>query len=209
MKKIKLLALFTALLMIAFTFVACNGTEEPTDAPEASESGTSAPTDKPTDKPNVPAAEGTVPMFVDGAFVGRLIRKDISDDTDNAFYADIRNALKKAVGKTPSITTDFDKENADAPAILLGNTSYPESMQVYAQLENTSAVAKVVGNKYVIAYTSAKGGAKLLQKITALIEAKAASGNLVIDETWNIQLGAADILGYDDSLLDEYIDLPK
>ena len=213
MRKIKFFALALALVMVLMALVACNNEETPdaTDAPtdKESQNGVNDPTDKPTDKPNVPVADGTVPMFVDGAFVGNLIRKDIADTDDTNFYAELRNALKNAVGKTPSITTDFDKENADAPAILLGNTSYSESMQVYATLENTSAVAKVVGNKYVIAYTSAKGGIKLLQKITALIETKAASGELVIDETWNITLSSADILGYDESLLDEYVDLPK
>lgn len=210
MKNFRLLALVLALVMIMLPLVACNKTEAPEGTEKPSDEATqSGATEASTDKTDVPAADGTVPIFLDGAFVGNVIRKDIADTNDSMFYSDLRNTFKKVVGKTPSIKTDFDKEIADTPAILLGNTSYPESMQVYAGLDTTAAVAKVVGDKYVLAYTSAKAGMKLMQRVLELIETKGASGELVIDESWNITLGSAEILGYDESLLDEYIELPK
>ena len=210
MKKLRLLALLLALVMILVPVVACNTEENPEESGEASADATeNNATEAPTDKPSVPAEEGTVPMFVDGAFVGNLIRKDIADTNDTTFYNDIRNTFKKTVGKTPSIKTDFDKDIVNAPAILLGETTYEESKQIYAELENTSAIARVVGNKYVLAYSSTKAGIKLMQKVLELIQTKGANGEVIIDESWNIQLGSAEILGYDDSILGEYIELPK
>ena len=212
MKHTKIIALIMAISMLFLTLASCNSSKQEEAKPteeNKTESPTQQPTEKPTESGTPDAEEGKIVMFADGAFVANLIRKDIVDDTDQTLYNTLRNAFKDSVGKTPSIKTDFEESNKASAAILLGNTDCAESAQVYAELPTTGAVAKVVGNKYVLAYTSSKGGIKLIEKVVARIKAEAANGKIVIDDSWNITVTSLEILGYDESILDSYIELPK
>ena len=213
MKKLKLIALLLAMLMVGAVLASCNGSgdgdssDKGTNAP-----ATDAPTDTPTDVPttDTPATNELV-VFADGAFAASLIRADDADDIALDGYTTLRAAIKNAIGKMPEVSTDFDATTADIPAILLGRTSFAESEEVYSSLKSGEAAAKFVNGKYVIAYTSEQGAARLIETVAKRIASYVRNnpGQIIIDYTWNIKLSVADILGYEADMLSKYIDLPE
>lgn len=239
MKYTRLIALLLVSVMLLGAFAACNSadendaTEKPTnDATNAptgestegagdNNNATEAPTEgadendateKPTENGGavVPATNELV-VFADGAYKASVIRKEDADDDDREAFALLRGAFKNAVGKLPPADTDFDEASATAPAIIIGQTSIPESVTVYETLKTGEAVAKCINGKYVLAYNSVKGYIKLIEKVEEKLQAYVAEnpGEIVIDASWNITLSRADINGYDDGQLSVYLDLPE
>ena len=216
MKYIRLIALLLVSVMLLGAFAACNNdtNDQVTDAPQ----GTNAPTDKPTEKPtdggndneNVPGADELV-VFSDGEYKVKVIRKEDASDDDKDAFASLRAILKNAVGKMPTAGTDFDTESAAAPAILIGETTVAESVEVYSTLKTSTAVAKYINGKYVLAYTSVKGYVKLIEAVEAKLKAYVAAnpGTIVINSDWDITLTSAQINGYDIGNLENYIELPE
>ena len=214
MKKLKLIALLLVGIITLSAFAACNGsnandpTDEPTNAPATNDKN-----NDPTDDSNGNQEDATdeIVLFSGGEFVANVIRADEADDLAKDTYTALRAAIKSAVGKMPEISTDFDTENEDKPAILLGNTSFAESAEAYANLKSNAARAKFINGKYVLAYTSEKGATRLIQEVSKLLAAyvKQNPGKIIIDSSWNIELSAIDILGYDADMLARYIDLPE
>ncbi|MBQ5634552.1 MAG: hypothetical protein IIV11_06695, partial [Clostridia bacterium] len=215
MKYIRLIAILLVSVMLLSAFAACNTDtdDQGTDAPQT----TDAPTDKPTEKPtedsgnndNITDGDQLV-VFGDGAYNVKVVRKEEANDDDKDAFALLRAVLKNAVGKMPPAATDFDADSATVPAIVIGKTTVPESVDLYNELKTGEAIAKYVNGKYVLAYTSVKGYVKLIEAVEAKVKAyvSAHPGNIVIDESWNVHLTAAEILGYDIGNLEHYIDLP-
>ena len=215
MKHIKTIALLLALVMTLAVFASCNGSGDgdPTDAPATDAPSTDKPNTDATDDPNSNVSTPTngLVLFADGAFNASVIRPDDADDLAKDTYMTLRAAIKNAVGKMPEITTDFESDNANKPAILLGKTAFAESDEVYAKLKTGEATAKYVNGKYVLAYTSEQGAERLIEEIAKLLSAyvKENPGKVVIDTSWNIKLTKSDIMGYDVDMLSPYIDLPE
>ena len=215
MKYIRLIAILLVSVMLLSAFAACNTDtdDQGTDAPQT----TDAPTDKPTEKPtedsgnndNITDGDQLV-VFGDGAYNVKVVRKEEANDDDKDAFALLRAVLKNAVGKMPPAATDFDADSATVPAIVIGKTTVPESVDLYNELKTGEAIAKYVNGKYVLAYTSVKGYVKLIEAVEARVKAYVSGhpGNIVIDESWNVHLTAAEILGYDIGNLEHYIDLP-
>ena len=214
MKYIRLIARLLVSVMLLGAFAACDLS---TDEQGTDDQGTDAPTDKPTEKPtegnnnNNNANADELVVFADGEFKVKVIRKDDASDEDKDAFAALRAVLKNAVGKMPSAGTDFDAESASAPAIIIGQTTVPESVEVYSNLKTSTAVAKYVNGKYVLAYTSVKGYTKLIEAVEAKVKAyvTANPGTIVINSDWNITLTAAEINGYDIGNLSDYIEVPE
>ena len=214
MKYIRLIALLLVTVMLLGAFAACNNdtNDKGTDATD----GTDAPTDKPTEKPtednndNIPDADGLV-VFANGEYKVKVIRKDKASDDDLDAFASLRAAFKSAVGKMPGAGTDFDAESANAPAILIGETTIAESAELYAEVKTGAAAAKYINGKYVLAYNSVKGYVKLIEAVAAKVKAYIAAnpGKIVINSDWDISLSAAEINGYDVEDLENYIELPE
>ena len=215
MKNIRTIALILALVMTLTVFASCNSADnnDPTDAPATDAPATDAPGNNATDDPgnNTPAIPNELVLFDGGAFLANVIRPDEADDIAKDTYTALRAAIKNAIGKTPAVSTDFDTENADKAAILLGNTSFAESAEVYSSLKTGEATAKYINGKYVLAYNSEQGAARLVEEVAKLFAAyvKTNPGKIVIDSTWNIHLTLSDISGYDIEMLSKYIDLPE
>ncbi len=213
MKYIRLIALLLVSVMLLGAFAACDPAtdDQATDGPE----GTAAPTEKPTEKPTEGSndnvnVDGLV-VFADGEYKAKVIRKEEASDEDKDAFAALRAVLKNAVGKMPPAGTDFDAESASAPAIIIGQTTVPESVEVYENLKTSTAVAKYVNGKYVLAYTSVKGYIKLIEAVEAKLKAYIAAnpGTIVINSDWNITLTSAQINGYDIGNLSNYIEIPE
>ena len=149
-----------------------------------SKSETESETTKETD------ANGTLTVFKKGNYVARLVRAESATDNEKDAYSVIKSEFKSKTGKNPSIYTDFVAAGGaldDSSAILVGKTKHAESQTIYDSLKEGAAIAKIVNNKYVIAFSNADSLIKLL---TALKE-KIANSNaeeIVIDSTWEIKI---------------------
>ena len=162
-------------------------------------------TDIPTEIPTEPATESesvqdtqtTAPedvdwitIFSNGAYTAEVIRSEKPDTVDKEIYEEVRALLKNRTKVNPKLKTDFvgyGKELYDGPAILIGQTDYPESKEAYKKLKDGEASATVIGNKYVIAFTSNYAAEKLLETLKSNLTKKATKTEIKIDSEWDIK----------------------
>ena len=154
--------------------------------------------------------DGSIVIFADDEYVGRVIRSDLPDDMDKQMYNDIRNLFKKKVGKNPSVASDFvssGEEKYDGPAVLVGETNYSETKTAKKSLKEGQAKATIVGNKYVIVWTTEASAAELLIKLTETFNKNAKSNNVTITSKWNLTVTIEEVK-FDESGLKASIPLP-
>lgn len=161
MRTLKIIFLLLALMMVVSALFACNvGTGDATDSPGASETGSPEPSDttKPTESTPTDVTDGNeLVIFENGEYNFRLICSDMATATEMKIYNDVRNKFKSITGKSPAFETDFqayddDGSEREGPAILIGQTNYEESKEVYSDLRNAECAVKVIGNKIVLAF---------------------------------------------------------
>ena len=160
-----------------------------------------------TTAPVEPEPEGLV-LYADGGYKANIIIKNGASDSLKSDLGELQASFKNVLGKKPSSMTDADS-GASAPAVIIGKTSIAESTSVYNKLGENEATAQYVNKKYVIAYTTQKGFVMLIEKIEAKLRAAAKkSDSIIIDESWNVKLSAADVLGYEVNKLKDTLALP-
>ena len=194
------IALLLLLCMFPLALFSCssddtnNGTE-----PNASQES-EAPTDKITDDTVSDTEKVTdkvdfLTVFKNGSYVSDVIRSEKASDNDKLAYNKLKSELKTKTGKAIITKTDFTVSGAElesSSAILVGETAYEESKSVYTSLKQGSAIAKIVNNKYVIAFSSIDAFEELFKILKEKI-ANANSEELVIDSTWNINIEATPV----------------
>ena len=186
---IKILSLTLLLCMIPLSLFSCNNETNDNET-----TNNITPTDTITESVVTPPAEtdaaGTITLFKNGEYKARILLSDLASDLDREAYAQVRNALKEKTGKLATRTTDFvaaGAERDDSSAIIVGQTKYPESKSIYDSLKKGEAVAKIVNNKYVIAYFDTDSLIALLTNLKEKI-ATANAEEIVIDSTWEIKI---------------------
>lgn len=191
-------------------------TESATDSTSSEDSQTGSNTDSEsaseTESETVAEALEGVPVFSNGAYTAKVIKADIANSFDKEIYTQIRNILKTKLGKTPSFASDFvpvNGEKYDGPAIIVGETNYTESINAYKTLKSGQASATLVGNKYIIAFTSAESATALLEKFTTLLNKKVSNGEMLIDSSWNIKISSSENTSFSESGLINTADLPQ
>ena len=164
MRTLKFISLLLALIFSASAFFACdNGNPTSTDSTSSGSTdsnGTSADTSKPTDNgstdnPDKEADE--IVIFENGEYKVRVICPDSASEMEKKVYNDVRNKLKSITGVMPAYETDFKAYDDDGskragPAILIGETNYDESKELYAETRNAECALKVIGNKIAFAF---------------------------------------------------------
>ena len=123
-------------------------------------------------------------VFANGEYSALFIKTDSSSSFDNGIYNQVRDLFKEKTTKKPSMDTDFTpkgEEKSDGPAILVGDTNYPETETVKKTLKDGQAIAKLVGNKFVIVYASSEAADKLLSKLKTTLNNKATATEIIID----------------------------
>ena len=156
------------------------------------------------------SADGSIVIYADGAYVGKVIRAEIPDDMDKTMYNDIRTLFKNKVGKNPSIETDFaaaGTEKYDGPAVIVGSTDYDETKTAKKGLKEGQAKATIVGNKYVIVWTTEASAVELFTKLKTTFNKNAKSDNVTITSKWNITVTVEEVK-FDESGLKSSIPLP-
>ena len=159
--------------------------ESETSAGSIVETETSAGSE--TAAPDIEIDESILTVFANGAYTVEFIRGELANQLDKNTYNELRNLFKEKTSKSPSIKTDFvgvGKEPYDGPAILIGETSFQESIDVYKTLKDNQAIAKLVGNKYVIAFSNTDSANKIISTIKGYLK-KQSETEIKIDENWN------------------------
>ena len=192
-KAIAILLLLCAFPLTLFSCVSNDSTNDNTSNPQTSEAPTDATNN--TEAATETDAAGTITLFKNGKYVARVLRAELASDNDKLAYDELRSDLKAKTGKTVSIKTDFTAvgtEVDNSPAILVGETSYAESKSVYETLKRGAAVAKIINNKYVIAFSNIEA----LADLYSILKEKIANANaeeIVIDSSWNITIEPAPV----------------
>ena len=156
MKKriIYLFALALALVLCMAIFVGCD------EAPEesGSESGSES------------AAGGLdntkFNMFYNDEYLCAFVQGDNATADEKAVAKELRVAIAEKTGKQLAFITESKLTDEYKYVIVLGNTGLQESKDVYASLGEREAVAKVVGNKLVIAFSSRESGLGIVESLT-------------------------------------------
>ena len=135
-------------------------------------------------------AAGTITLFKNGKYVARVVRSEYASENDKLAYNELKSDLKSKTGKAVMTSTDFVAAGTtldDSSAILVGETEYAESKAVYESLKRDTAVAQIVNNKYVIAFSHIEALVKLFERLKEKI-ANANAEEIVIDSSWNITI---------------------
>ena len=182
MKK-RFLALFLALLTVAFCFVSCvDGSEDTPDASDAPDvTDTPDATDAPeTEAPVVEPAEMVI--SVDGVTSYEVIypNKATAEIKDHAKR--IGDALK-ALGANVTVKSEWAKELMDTSAdceILVGVSARPESIEVADSIAYDDYAIKFVRNKVVVVAHTAQRMEEAVTKLCDSIVAKTEEGKNIV-----------------------------
>ncbi len=142
------------------------------------------------DESDEPDASGTITLYSNRAYRAKFIISNTAKDFNKSYFTQACNLFKKITVKAPEV--DTDKATLDGPAILVGETAFEESKEVYKALQKNQAKAVILGNKYVIAYSSELAAAELYEELRALLNKYATKDKIVIDSNWNITVTAKD-----------------
>ena len=178
---LKLISLILALITALSVFASC----------AADESSNTTGSDNASDQTEYQPIEGVLNLFAAGEYRAKVIRSENPSPEDKDAYNQIKELLKKRTNVNPSIATDFVAAGEtlyDGPAILIGETDYPESKAAYNKLGEGEASATYTGNKYVIAFSSEDSLTRLLKDLSTNLNKKASKTEILIDSSWNIDI---------------------
>jgi len=154
--------------------------------------------------------DGSIVVFADGKYVANVVRDDLAEDFDKTVYNDVRNLFKAKTKVLPSFKDDFVAQGSElpaGPAILVGDTAYPESQAVLKTLKEGQAKAVISGDKYVIVWKSEVAATELLEDLKALINKEAKADSVVINSKWNLTKTVEEVK-FDENGLKTSIPLP-
>ena len=178
-----------------------------------SESATESESESESDSA-IPDPEGTVTIFANGAYTASFIKSDLATSFDTNVYNQIRGLFKDTTLVNPSMETDFTpkgQEKYDGPAILVGDTNYPETEAVKKTLKDNQAIAKLVGNKFVIVYSSSDAVTKLISTLKTTLKKSASATEIKIDASWDttakVSVSYSENVNFKDSGLTQKIDI--
>lgn len=165
MKKIKILSLVLAVLMIFPLLFSCANSEEMQESDSES-----APAETVESLP-----EGTFPIFKNGAYAVRVIMPDIPTDTEKTVYTKLRSSLKGKTKVQVASSTDYlkDGESHDKNeyVILVGETNFRESQWIYGRTTASSYGIQIANKTRMIFYFSTVAeGEKLVKDFIAAIK---------------------------------------
>ena len=205
---IKLISILLVLVTFASVLASCN-TTEPGDASDSDGTGDVGATEPIID------AEGVMTVFANGAYNARLIRGEMASQFERDVYNQIKDLFKRRTGINPSIETDFvaaGEEKYNGPAILIGETNYEESKAAYKKLGEGEATAALVGNKYVIAFSTQDSVDSLVNALKTNLNKKASKTEIKITSEWDqnvkLQYHVSGNETFDDSGLKSSASLP-
>ena len=167
--RLKLLSLLLCLIMVITSLVSCvNSIIEPNQ----SDTKDSDSTDK-TQSSTIDESKALI-LYKDGAYTAKFIMPDIASDSEQAVYAKLRGSIKSAIKSDVAYNTDLvpagTTRDPNENAVLLGNTNFDESKQVYENMAYGDYAIKVINNKVVLSFTSKTDGIELVEILVKAIK---------------------------------------
>ena len=193
----QLLAFLLVLTMLCSVFTSCAANIDDLDTHSdsnnsyiASDESKIVIDDNTTDESNI-IDSNAISIFANGTYTAKLICSNNPSTLDSEIYNQLTTVFKNYTKVNPICITDSaaaGEEKYDGPAILIGNTNYPESKEANQALNNRQATATVSGNKYVIAFSSKKAAEKLITSLKSLLSKKATKDTITINSNWEINV---------------------
>ena len=205
-----LFTLFTALLSCAAADELSGESSDITDDSGMSGSENGAVEDGDDANDVTVNSDGSLVVFADGQYVANVIRDDKADTFDKTMYNDIRNLFKDKTKSTPAYKDDFSGNGTEpptGPAVLIGDTSYPESQTALKSLKEGQAKAVLSGDKYVLVWKSENAAIELLSKFETLFKKEAKADSIIITSKWNLNVTVEEVK-FDENGLKTSIPLP-
>lgn len=162
--KIKNLLKLLLITVLLFTVVLCASCGKDGEAePETTEDDSSAID-----------TEGKYSIFANGEYCVKVVIPANATEAEKSMYNDLRNKLRQITDVDFEAVTDFKAYNDDGvarkePAILIGNTNYDESKEVYDTLGYAQSKLEIIGNKMVLAFSSQEDANRLYIKLVAAL----------------------------------------
>ena len=211
-KLIKSIAFILTMLMIFASLASCASNDDigggSSDYSDGGSENANTDSNGNENTGDVVAKDGTIVLWANGEYQAKVIRKENAGEFDKEKYAEFRELIKKKTKKLPAYASDFvasGQELDDGPAVLIGNTDYPESKAVYRTLKDGQAKAIISGNKYVIAYSNESAAQLLFEELEKIINSKATKDKIVIDSKWN---KSVEVESFNEAGLKDSISLP-
>lgn len=115
--------------------------------------------------PNVDTSkfpENAFPVFDGSAYTLKVVVSQKASATVRKIATNLRGELKKKTKTTISESTDYDKYDANAYEILIGETNHIESTSVYNATDYNNYGIKTIGKKIVFYFSSSDEGNELV-----------------------------------------------
>ena len=162
MKNLLRSLLILLVLAVVICLAACSQKEEP-----LSEETEGEPV-------SVIDTEGKFSIFANGEYCVKIVIPANATEAEKSIYNDLRMKLHQITDVDLEAVTDFKAYNDDGvarkePAILIGNTNYDESKEVYGSLGYAQSKLKIIGNKMVLAFSSQDDADRLYVKLAAAL----------------------------------------
>ena len=166
-RHIKLLSLLLCLIMAITSLVSCNNIVEP-NLTDTTDNNTNDSQSSTIDDSKV------LVLYKDGAYTTKFLMPDIASDSEKAVYAKLRGAIKDKIKADVTYNTDIisigTTRDPNENAVLVGNTNYDESKQVYDNMTYGDYAIKVINNKIVLSFTSKNDGIELVEILARAIK---------------------------------------
>ena len=167
------LRLFALLLclVIAFTsLVSCaNGIIEPNQNDTASQKEN----DDDSEGSTIDETKSLI-LYKNGEYTAKFLIPDIASDSEKAVYAKLRNTIKNKIKADVIYNTDIisvgTERDPNENAVLVGNTNYDESKQVYENMAYGDYALSVINNKIVMSFTAKDDGTELVEILAKAIK---------------------------------------
>lgn len=181
-KSIRLLSFVLALITSASLMFSCGNTnngenndQNKTDNKLTDSSDTSSPSENESERDTQKFI-----FFEDSAYTAKIVVPEFATDAEKTVYAKIRGVLKTKTKVTTTYATDFiasgQTRNPNEIAILVGNTNYSESKEIFADAVYGEYGIKVSGNKLIFYFTSKEEGTELADIFEKAIKSNTSKG---------------------------------
>jgi len=172
----KLTIAVIALVLLGALLVSCGKKEEGSEQSSESQESTSE-----TYFEFFYSDEGYVCTFV--------LPKDVTSG-EREVAVEFKNALKKKTGRDLLMLKEGDEKiDTSKNLVLIGKNEFEESKAVYSTLQPRQAVAKISGNKFVLAFDSVSSGKKMVESIMAVLS-ECDKTDVKISSAWTATLTA-------------------
>lgn len=186
MKKriIRFFGILAVICLCILALAGCNSSDTTqTEPPSVSEVPTEKPTveaEEPTDateeiaettfETKEPLDDSMFNIFYDGGYLCAFVTADDRSYIDGQILEELRNAIYALTGARVPVVKESELADGVQSVVLIGNTSFEESVELNSALEARGAAATVKNDKLVIAYTTYESGKEIVDMLAKELE---------------------------------------